>query len=153
VDAGFDVWVANSRGTVYSRGHTKLSQADKEYYNYSFYEMGKYDTPGMIDYILEHTGEKKLSYIAHSQGTTQMFSALSENHGQLNDKVNLFIALSPVVFLQQTKNESIKELIGDIDGLVWLFNYLGIYELFGPEWQLISESICMFKEDLCSKIN
>jgi hypothetical protein len=82
-----------------------------------------------------------------------MFSALSENHGQLNDKVNLFIALSPVVFLQQTKNESIKELIGDIDGLVWLFNYLGIYELFGPEWQLISESICMFKEDLCSKIN
>ena len=55
VDAGFDVWVANSRGTVYSKGHTNLIHTDQEYYDYSFYEMGKYDTPAMVDYILDHT--------------------------------------------------------------------------------------------------
>ena len=96
--------------------------------------MGKYDTPAIVDYILEHTGEEKLSYIGHSQGTTQLFSALSNDHGNLKEKINLFIALSPVVFLSHTLNSTMRDLSGDIDGLVWLFDYLGIFELFGPEW-------------------
>lgn len=53
----------------------------------------------MVDYMILQTGEEKVSYIAHSQGNTEMFSALSENHGDLKDKINLFIALSPVVYL------------------------------------------------------
>lgn len=39
-DAGYDVWVGNARGNIYSRGHTKLTHSDDEYFNFSFYEMG-----------------------------------------------------------------------------------------------------------------
>ena len=45
--AGYDVWFGNNRGTKYSRTHTSLN-ADKDYkkyFDYSFYELGKYDAP------------------------------------------------------------------------------------------------------------
>jgi pimeloyl-ACP methyl ester carboxylesterase len=64
--------------------------------------MAKYDEPAVIDYVLKKTGQNNLSYIAHSQGTTLMFTALAENFGNLNDKINLFVAMAPVTYLQDS---------------------------------------------------
>ena len=35
------------------------------------------DLPPLIDYVREKTGKDKISYAAHSQGTSQMFTALA----------------------------------------------------------------------------
>ena len=69
MDAGFDVWVGNNRGNIYSRGHVD-KMAEGDFFNYSFLELGKYDLPAMIDKIREETRFDKISYIGHSQGTT-----------------------------------------------------------------------------------
>jgi lysosomal acid lipase/cholesteryl ester hydrolase len=37
---------------------------------YSWQEMGTYDLPAAIDYVMGHTGQKDLYYIGHSMGTT-----------------------------------------------------------------------------------
>lgn len=37
---------------------------------YSFDEMAKYDLPGIIDFIVNKTGQEKLYFIGHSLGTT-----------------------------------------------------------------------------------
>jgi len=83
--AGYDAWFGNNRVTRYSRGHTKYdpeSSADGKYYfDYSFYELGKFDAPAQIDYVRNFTNQSKISYMGHSQGTSQMFVALAENHG------------------------------------------------------------------------
>jgi pimeloyl-ACP methyl ester carboxylesterase len=69
---GYNVWVGNNRGTKFSMRHTKLdsSRDTKEFYDYSFFELGKYDLPANIDYVLKATGKDKVSYIGHSQGTS-----------------------------------------------------------------------------------
>ena len=77
-DAGFDVWIGNNRGTYFGRRHQTLDpDNDNEFWNFSFVELGRYDVKGEIDYIRKQTGIK-VGYIGHSQGTIQMFSALSE---------------------------------------------------------------------------
>ncbi|XP_047996327.1 lipase 1-like [Leguminivora glycinivorella] len=98
-NAGYDVWVGNARGNKYGRRHVKLD-ADKhlDFWNFSFHEIGVYDLPAMIDYILQHTGEKKLQTIGHSQGTTTHYVLLSQRP-EYNKKIELFIALAPVAFL------------------------------------------------------
>jgi lysosomal acid lipase/cholesteryl ester hydrolase len=55
-----------------------------------------YDIPDSINKILSVTRVKSLSYIGFSQGTAQGFAALSI-HPELNEKVNVFIALAPAM--------------------------------------------------------
>ena len=66
---GFDIWIGNSRGNVYSRGHL-TKEVTGDYFDFSFFEMGKYDVPANIDKIISVTGHSKITYIGHSQGTS-----------------------------------------------------------------------------------
>jgi lysosomal acid lipase/cholesteryl ester hydrolase len=75
---GYDVWLGNNRGNKYSRNHISLNpDKDIKFWNYSLHEMGILDLPAMIDFILGETGREKISYIGHSQGTAQLFAALT----------------------------------------------------------------------------
>lgn len=57
-EAGFDVWLNNDRGNIYSRHHKYLDREtdSKEYFDFSFQDLGKYDMPAFIDYIRDLTG-------------------------------------------------------------------------------------------------
>lgn len=62
-DNGFDVWLANARGTEFSKNHTIFNATSIEYWNFSFHEMAKYDLPTIIDHILEITKQNALHYV------------------------------------------------------------------------------------------
>ena len=68
VEAGFDVYLANSRGNRYSREHVILKPNEPEFWKWSWQEMAKYDLPATIDIVLETSNKKNLYYIGHSQG-------------------------------------------------------------------------------------
>jgi hypothetical protein len=44
-DAGYDVWVGNSRGNRYSREHTQHTTKDREFWDFTWSEMADYDLP------------------------------------------------------------------------------------------------------------
>ena len=52
----------------------------------------------MIDYVLEKTGHKKLFYICHSQGCTELY-VLASLKPEYNYKIRLAINLAPAVYL------------------------------------------------------
>lgn len=114
-DQGYDVWLGNSRGNVYSTKHVEKSPFSffpwrrKIFWSFSWHEVGVYDLPACIDFILEKSEQKKLHYIGHSQGTTAFFVMLSEKP-EYNDKIDFMHALAPVAYLTNVVSPPIKLL-------------------------------------------
>lgn len=96
-DSGFDVWMANNRGTKYSQKHTTLNaRDDPSYWFWTWQEMGQYDVPANIELVKQQTGVDKVSYVGYSQGTVQMFYSLATlEDSYLGDNLFTFAALAP----------------------------------------------------------
>lgn len=95
------MWMGNVRGNVYSRA--SLNSLSSNFWDFSFHEMGVYDLPAFIDFVLEKTGVDKLHYIGHSQGTTS-FWILGSEHPDYMKKIILMQALAPVAYLTNTRS-------------------------------------------------
>ena len=150
---GYDVWLGNNRVSLYSRKHVDLNPDDpedaEEYFDFSFWELGKYDAPTQIDYVRNLTGNDKVSYMGHSQGTSQMFTALSEGFGDLDQKVNLFVALAPITRLGGATNQFFTTLGATFPYLLEILHTFGVYEFFGPTWEANEAKICMIFSEFC----
>ncbi|XP_071649226.1 lipase 3-like [Temnothorax longispinosus] len=99
-DQGYDVWVGNIRGNSYCRSHVKLSPRNRDFWQFSYHEIGTRDLPSMIDYVLSHTKQKTLRYVGHSMGTTVLFVLLSMKP-EYNAKIKLGILLAPVAYWKE----------------------------------------------------
>ncbi|XP_004343698.1 triacylglycerol lipase [Capsaspora owczarzaki ATCC 30864] len=93
-DHGFDVWLGNNRGNRYSHKNTKFKPSQNHFWDFSVDELALYDVPANLNYILDLTQQKTLSYVGFSQGTAQAFASFSLNP-QLAARVNMFVALAP----------------------------------------------------------
>lgn len=97
-DAGYDVWLGNTRGSTYSRAHRDLSPDAKQFWQFSWHEIGERDLPTMIRYVLRKTGYAKLHYIGHSQGTTSFF-VMCHTHPMMQEKIQTMNALAPIAYM------------------------------------------------------
>ncbi|KAK4492824.1 hypothetical protein RD792_000149 [Penstemon davidsonii] len=99
-DNGYDVWLANVRGTNYSRGHISLSP-DDAVWTYTKRSNGRdfaYDLPASLQYVYDQTGQK-LHYVGHSLGTLMAFGAFSRQ--EVLNIVRSAALLSPIAYLGQ----------------------------------------------------
>ncbi|KAL5714578.1 sterol esterase [Ranunculus cassubicifolius] len=100
VDNGFDVWIANFRGTTFSRKHTTLDSSKSEYWNWSWDEIAEYDFPATVNFVYQQTGTK-IKYVGHSMGTLVAMTTLSQ--GKMLDKLESAALLCPIAYLNHMR--------------------------------------------------
>jgi len=131
-DEGYDVWLGNSRGTRYSFNHTRFDpiQNKRQFWDFSFHELGVGDLTASVDYILNVTAEERLSFIGHSQGNTAFLAMCAENE-EYNNKISKWIGLAPVSFIQSARSAIILSLgVLETPGvLTQQYNMLGAFNL------------------------
>lgn len=126
-----DVWVPNSRGTVYSRKHiTYNPDKDSEFWNFSFDEMAQYDMPAVIDYVLNVTSKKQITYIGHAQGVAILLNLCAAN-SEYNDKINVGFGLSPTAWLDHCRF-SVIQIDGTLSSFLTGFIEAGFNSEFLP---------------------
>lgn len=141
-DAGYDVWLGNSRGNTWSRKHQTLSPDQDDFWRFSHDELALKDLPAVVDHILKVTGQDQIYYVGHSQGTTIAFIAFS-TLPELANKIKLFVGLAPVATVAFTGSPMTK--------LSVLPEFL-IWELFGRrDFLPQSHMIEWLAEHVCAK--
>nr|XP_022912341.1 lipase 3-like [Onthophagus taurus] len=138
-DLGYDVWMPNARGNMWSRKHITLDpDVDKdEFWRFSWHEIAVYDVPVSIDYILAKTGEEKLFYVGHSQGTTT-FYVMAAERPEYNNKIRLAVTLAPIAYMPNLTNEFIRLLAEYVDELDVIADIIGWHE-FAPNMPFFDE--------------
>ncbi|XP_076683518.1 lipase 3-like isoform X1 [Andrena cerasifolii] len=153
---GYDVWMGNVRGTRYARKHKWMTTKDKEYWSFSWHEMGLYDLPAMIDYILATNKQQKILYAGHSQGSTAFFVMASERP-EYQKKIAAMFALAPATFMSKSTSVLFKLLVPFRNDLKALTDLIGMYE-FMPTGTFIQEVAKLACKDggilqpLCSSV-
>ncbi|KAK9077380.1 hypothetical protein SSX86_005717 [Deinandra increscens subsp. villosa] len=148
-DGGFDVWIANTRGTNFSRGHTSLSPSDPAYWEWSWDELVAYDLPASIRFVHDQTGQN-LHYIGHSLGTLIAFSAFSKD--QTLNMLRSAVLLSPIAYLGQMSSTLARA--GADAFLGETMYWLGVHE-FAPRGEAVAgllSVICMNPGSDCSDL-
>lgn len=144
-DAGADVWLGNSRGSIYSMNHTRLSPRDDAFWDFSWDEMAKFDLPATINFVVSTTGVAQVYYVGHSQGTTMAFARLSEDPG-LSAHIAHFMALAPIARIgnAQTPLRKIAPLAK---------SNRFFYSVFGRrDFLLTPEQIRVVQGELCQRL-
>ncbi|XP_037866672.1 lipase 3 isoform X1 [Bombyx mori] len=143
-EIGYDVWMGNARGNTYSRHHKSLVATSSEFWKFSWHEIGYYDLPAMIDYVIKETGAPKIQYIGFSQGTT-VFWVMTSTRPEYNDKVSAMQALAPVVYLRNVRSPLVKAIAPFTNTLEIIFKLLGKNELLpnGKINELAGQTVCV----------
>ncbi|KAK7377694.1 hypothetical protein VNO80_03124 [Phaseolus coccineus] len=128
-DNGFDVWIANSRGTRFSRRHISLDPSSPAFWNWSWDELVSYDLPAIFNYVFTQT-QQKINYVGHSLGTLIALASFSE--GKLVNQLKSAALLSPIAYLSHMNTAlgviAAKSFVGEVTTLFGLaeFNPKGL---------------------------
>ncbi|KAI5638926.1 alpha/beta hydrolase fold domain-containing protein [Phthorimaea operculella] len=146
-EQGYDVWLISCRGsTTESQGHTSYSlpgDAD-QYWDFSWDEMGLYDLPATIDYILQATGKSQVKYVGFSQGTTS-FYVMASLKPEYGEKVSVMVSLAPIAWVSNTKSPLLRilgPLLSQYSGVIRNVVGFNEFDANNPLIKLLTNGVC-----------
>jgi len=103
-DEGYDVWMMNFRGNLYSRNHTTLDPDNTTgpFWSFTWWEMGTQDLPAAVNLMLTIAGTQEFQVVGHSQGMTVLYVMLDQ-HPDLASRIKLISGMAPLSYNSHTQ--------------------------------------------------
>lgn len=99
-EQGYDVWIMNVRGNVYSDKHNNMTVHDFAFWDFSLDEISTDDMSLTLNYISEKTNSKgNIIYVGHSLGTTSALIYSADRSVEAKKLVKFFILMGPTYIL------------------------------------------------------
>ena len=137
---GHPIWMMNSRGTEYSRRHTRLDPNSPEYWSFNMQDM-YLDIEENINVIKAYLGYDELWYVGYSGATSQMLFGLATQEEFLKTRLLKAILMAPCTIPQFKQPGALEMYTAGID----------IFEISGPNWQSDRTKACtVVNSDTCS---
>lgn len=123
--------MGNCRGNRYSTAHVSLNPAQGDaFWRFSWDDIGRFDLPAMIDYVIDKTNQPQIQYIGHSQGTT-VFWVMCHHRPEYNAKILAMHAMAGAAFMSNTLSPFARFLANYLTTTELALEYLGNY-YFAP---------------------
>lgn len=97
--------------------HKTLDTRSKEFWNFSFHEIGLYDVPAMFDFMLQETKSSQAYYVGHSQGATSLMVLLSLRP-EYNDKIIQAHLMAPAVFMNNMPHPIVRFFASELNAFI-----------------------------------
>ncbi|KAJ3642363.1 hypothetical protein Zmor_025158 [Zophobas morio] len=97
VDKGYQVWLGNIRGSVYSRKHRNLTTRDPQFWTYNLDNIVENDLPALISFVYTKSGHK-VHYVGDSFGTT-IGIMFASSHPKASSMLQSVFLLGPTVYV------------------------------------------------------
>lgn len=132
-----------------------MNPKNRDFWRFSWDEMVKYDLDAIFNKIEQVTGQRKIYYVGHSQGTLIMFAKLADDPA-FAERIERFFALAPVAIVK-----NIRGLLKYLADFIYpyfpqIFDILGDGEFLPNNWfmDLVSEFVCnnLIGELICDNI-
>lgn len=91
--------------------HRNYSIDSEEFWQFSWHEIGLYDFPAIIDYMLKKTRSSKALFVGHSQATSSLLVMLSMLP-KYNKRIAQAHLLAPTAFVSNSPHNFFRTLYG-----------------------------------------
>ena len=132
IDKGYDVWIVNLRGNLFSWSHRDPKISPKEFFDYNFHIHGEVDIPTVYENILKITKEDKITLVGNSLGG--LFSIHTLTNETTTDYINKHtervLLVAPAIFLGYAEDPYIAKKLyttEEIDDILVKANEMKIY--------------------------